>query len=98
MVLDLSIALGLWVVGYGLFGRFVTPQWKIVGKLLFYIGVAAGLSYYLGHWSLIWIIGHPAIGIGGHIWWCRRHGIHPVACTPRDRYLELRPWAREAGE
>ena len=45
--------------------------------------------------ALIWIIGHPSLGVAGHIWWCRRHGIDWLTCEPRDRYLELRPWAKE---
>ena len=98
VVLDLAIAFVLWLFGFTLFGRFVVPRWKIGGKFAFYLGVAAMLSYLIGHWSLVWIVGHPLVGIGGHVWWCSKHGIHPVTCTPRDRYLELRPWAREPGE
>ena len=97
MALDLSSALVLWLVGFGLFGRFIVPRWKVGGKLLFYIGVTAGLSYLFGHWSLIWVIGHPALGIAGHVWWCAKNGIHPITCEPRDRYLAMRPWAREPG-
>lgn len=95
MALDLAIALALWLLAFGLFGRFVAPRWKVGGKLVFYIGITAVLSYFLGHWSLVWVFGHPALGIGGHVWWCNKHGIHPITCEPRDRYLELRPWAQE---
>jgi len=94
MALDLGIALILWLLGFGLFGRFITPRWKVGGKLAFYLAITALLSHFVGHWSLVWVVGHPAGGIAGHIWWCRTHTIHPITCEPRDRYLALRPWAQ----
>jgi hypothetical protein len=96
--LDLVIALSLWVAGFAIFGRFIAPRWKIPGKLAFYLIVAALLSWLAGHWSLIWIVGHPLLGIAAHIAWCRRHGIHWLTCQPREVYLRLRPWAAEGGE
>ena len=36
MIADLIVALALWLIGYGLFGRFIAPRWKIFGKLVFY--------------------------------------------------------------
>lgn len=98
MKLDLAIALLLWLAGFAIFGRFIAPRWKIPGKLAFYLGVAALLSWLAGHWSLIWIVGHPLLGIAAHIVWCRRHGIHWFTCQPRDTYLRLRPWAAEGSE
>jgi uncharacterized membrane protein len=94
MTVDLTVAVFTWAAGYALLGRFIAPRWKIFGKLAFYLAASAVLSSLVGHWSLIWIIGHPALGIGGHIWWCRQHGIDWLTCEPRERYLELRPWAR----
>jgi len=97
MLMDVTIAVALWLTGFALFGRFIAPRWKVGGKLIFYLAVAAGLSAWVGHWSLIWIVGHPLLGIAGHVWWCRKHGINWVTCRPRDRYLELRPWAQQDG-
>ncbi len=93
MALDLAIAVVLWSVGFTLFGRFIAPRWKVGGKLVFYLAVSTVLTWWVGHWSLIWIVGHPLLGVAGHVWWCRRNGINWITCEPRDRYLELRPWA-----
>lgn len=97
MPLHLALALLLWAAGFLLFGRFIVPRWKVVGKLAFYLTVAAVLSATVGDWALLWIVGHPLLGIAGHVWWCRRHGIHWLTCRPRDRYLALRPWAAQDG-
>lgn len=97
MIFHLTLAMSLWAIGFLLFGRFIAPRWKVAGKLAFYLVVAALLSYFAGPWSLIWIVGHPFLGIGGHIWWCRKHGINWVSCQPRDTYLALRPWAADDG-
>lgn len=97
MSIDLGLALALWLAGFAVFGRFVAPRWKVAGKLIFFLAVSGAFSAWVGHWSLIFIIGHPALGVGGHIWWCRRHDIDWLRCQPRDRYLELRPWASGDG-
>lgn len=68
----------------------------LVGFALFLL-VTVGLSFWFGYWALIFVIGHPALGVGGHIGWCRKHGINWLTCEPRDRYLELRPWAQGDG-
>ena len=93
VVIDLALAVAIWFLGFGLFGRFIAPRWKVFGKLAFYMLVAVLLSWFFGHWSLVWIVGHPLLGVGGHIWWCRRNGINWVTCQPRGKYLQLRPWA-----
>ena len=95
LIIDLTIALTLWFAGFLIFGRFIAPRWKVGGKLAFYLAVSAALSFYFGHWSLLWIIGHPLLGIGGHIWWCNKHQISWLTCQPREKYLQLRPWATQ---
>ena len=69
---DLALATGLWATGFFLFGRFIAPRWKVIGKLLFYLLVTALLSWTVGSYAVIWVIGHPLLGVGGQIWWCRR--------------------------
>jgi hypothetical protein len=93
MIVDLVVAVLLWLGGFALFGRFIAPRWKIGGKLAFYLAVTALLHVAVGHWALIWVVAHPLTGIAGHAWWCRRHGIDWIRCEPRARYLALRPWA-----
>ena len=97
VVAHLALAVIIWIAGFLLFGRFIAPHWKVVGKLLVYLVVTAILSRTVGHFALIWIIGHPALGIAGHIWWCRKHGIDWLTCEPREKYLALRPWAAADG-
>jgi hypothetical protein len=97
MGIDLVIAMLFWMAGFAVFGRFIVPRWKVGGKLVFYLVVAVLLSRWVGHWSLVWILGHPLLGIWGHWLWCRRHGISWLTCQPRDRYLALRPWAAQDG-
>lgn len=91
----LIIAIIIWGIGYLHTGRFVRPKWKIPGKFLFYIGVSLGLAYWLGHYSLIFIIGHQLIGLAFHWITCKRHDINWITCEPRERYLALQEqWAK----
>lgn len=96
-IVRMIVAVVLWVGGFLLFGRFISPRWKVAGKLAFYLVVSWVLSMTAGNWSLIWIVGHPLVGVAAHAWWCRRNGINWVTCEPRDRYLQLRPWAQADG-
>lgn len=34
MLLDVGIAVVLWVSGFILFGRFIAPRWKVAGKFI----------------------------------------------------------------
>lgn len=97
MFIHMVLATTLWLCGFALFGRFIAPRWKIFGKLFFYLLVSYLLSIWLGNWALIWIVGHPLLGVAGHIWWCRQNSINWLTCQPRERYLELRPWASSDG-
>jgi hypothetical protein len=97
LVVNSVVALSVWLAGFAVFGRFIAPRWKVWGKLGFYLGVSILLSIAVGYWALVWIIGHPGLGVAGHVWWCRKSGIHWVTCQPRGRYLALRPWATTDG-
>ena len=97
MLIDLGLALGLWAFGFAVFGRFIAPRWKVAGKLVFYLAVTALLHAWVGHAALIWVVAHPTLGLVGHAWWCRTHNIDWLRCTPRERYLALRPWAAQDG-
>lgn len=88
------IAILIWCLGYLHSGRFVRPKWKIPGKFIFYVGLSAALAHWFGHWGLIFIIGHPLIGLLFHIKVCKAHGINWRNCTPRDKYINLQEqWA-----
>jgi len=91
----LLLALALWIAGYRHTGRFVRPRWKQAGKLAFYLGVSALLIYWIGPYSLIFIIGHPLIGLIFHLRVCEQHGIDWRNCQPWEKYLALQEkWAR----
>ena len=85
----------IWGLGYLHSGRFVHPRWKIPAKFFFYMGVSGILTYYVGAYSLLFIILHPLIGLVFHIRACKKHGINWVNCQPRENYLALQEkWGR----
>jgi len=88
----LTIAGGLQVFLFALFGRFEVPRWKVLSKIGFYFVLTWILATAFGWWSVIWIAGHPALGVVAHAFWCGNHGIDWRTCEPRDEYLRLRPW------
>ena len=91
----LLIAACIWFVGYFHNGRFVRPKWKIPGKFIFYMGVSFALVHWFGHWGLLFIVGHPLIGLIFHVNVCRKNDINWVTCEPREKYLELEEkWAK----
>jgi len=91
----IALAVIIWFTGYFHTGRFVRPKWKIPGKFLFYIAVSFGLIWWLGHYSLIFIIGHQLIGLAFHWRICKQNSINWITCEPRERYLELQEkWAK----
>jgi hypothetical protein len=92
--LYLFFAVVICMLGYIHSGRFVRPKWKIPGKFIFYTGVSFGLALWIGPFSLIFIIGHPLVGIIFHIRACRMNYIDWLKCEPREKYLELQErWA-----
>ena len=94
-IIYLFIAITIWVAGYFHNGRFIRPKWKIPGKFIFYVGVSFALVYWLGHWGLIFILGHPIIGLIFHIKVCKENNIDCVTCEPREKYIELQEkWAK----
>jgi len=91
---DLSLTALLWSLGALHTGRFIRPRWKLPGKAVFYLTVSALLSYYAGHISLIFVIGHPTVGLLFHIRACRQNDIDWFTCEPSDRYQALHDaWA-----
>ncbi len=92
----LGLAAVIWGVSYRLFGgRFIRPQWKKVGKFIGYMTASFILLILVGHFALIFIIGHQASGGVGHYMICKKHDIDFWTCQPEEKYLELtEKWAK----
>ncbi len=91
----LVVAVLVWLAGYFHNGRFVRPKWKIPGKFLFYVGLAFLMTHWYLHWALLFIIGHPLIGLLFHYKVCKKNQINWLTCQPRDKYLEIQEkWAK----
>lgn len=96
IAIDMTVAVALWSLMALRYGSLVRPRWKLPGKALFYLGVALALASTVGHWSLIFIVGHQLLGFVGHLAMCRKHAIDWWTCEPRDRYLALQTeWAED---
>lgn len=94
-IINLVVAIIIWFAGYFHSGRFVRPKWKISGKFVFYVLGSFALTYWIGHWALIFILGHPMIGLIFHMKVCKENNINWITCEPREKYLELQEkWAK----
>lgn len=84
----------LQTVGTSVFAVFEveTEPWRKALKWTLVLLLTLGLHALVGHWALLLPLGLAAAGLAFHLWWCRRHGIHPLRATPRRRYYELRGW------
>lgn len=91
----LIISILIWVAGYLHNGRFVRPKWKIPGKFIFYNTVSFLLVHWFGHWGVIFIIGHPLLGLMFHLKVCKENNINWRTCEPREKYIALQEkWAK----
>ena len=92
VVIDLLIAAVIWGSMYMWIGRFTLLQWKQGVRGVVFLAVSALLSYFVGHWSLVFIIGHPLLGLLIHVLWCRSHGLHWVRFDPEAYRASEREW------
>ena len=86
----------IWLLGFKLFGgRFIRPKWKIPGKLIGYMMLSFIALILFGHYALIFIIGHQAIGGVGHYLICKNNNIDFWTCEPESKYLAVtEKWAK----
>jgi hypothetical protein len=72
----LILAVMIWLLSYHFFGgRFIRPHWKKAGKFFAYIFILFVLLAIVGHFALIFIIGHQLLGGVGHFMICKKHDI-----------------------
>lgn len=89
----LPLALGLSVTW-----RLVWPRWKLMGKVVTYLGTVALLSWWIGHWSLALAYLHQSVGLAVHVWFSRKHGFTWYAVEDPDRYVRLsKEWVGHPG-
>lgn len=72
--------------------NLIWPRWKRYGKLLFSVVVSVLLAAMVGWWSLIFILGHPLMGLVGHLWWCRSHGFDWKSVDPEQYRASQEAW------
>lgn len=90
IVLDVALASVPMVVLAAITWRLVWPRWKLVVKLLLHPCIYALLSLYIGHWSILVAWLHQGLlGLGGHIWFSRKHGFTWYAVEEPERYTQL---------
>lgn len=90
LILDVVLATVPMVALAAVTWRLVWPRWKLVAKILIHPCLYAGLSLLIGHWSVpvAWI--HQGVfGLGGHMWFSKKHGFTWYAVEDPDRYVEL---------
>lgn len=92
--LELYILLALVILGASVFAAFEveTPGWRKALKWIVVSAATVGLYHVVGHLAASLPLGLALLGFAFHVWWCRRHGIHPIKATPRRKYYELRGW------
>ena len=96
LIYYLALAAVIWGLSYRFFGgRFVRPKWKQAGKFIAYILISSVLLLWVGHYALIFIIGHQALGGIGHYMICKTYNIDFWTCQPEEKYLEVtEKWAK----
>ena len=89
------VAATLFALGSVWFGRFEqeTPRWRRTLKLVLTVALPAAIAGRFGAAAGLGFVGFLlALGLTGHLVWCRKHGIDPWSAEPWQRYRELRGW------
>lgn len=59
------------------------------------MAVSGALLHFVGYYALLFIVGHPLIGLIFHIQACKKHNINWKNCQPVAKYMELQEkWAK----
>ncbi len=94
LLLPLLIAGAVSAVTAPLTLRLVFPPWKRFGKVVVYLSLATVLAFFFGWWSLLFILGHPALGLALHIAWCRRDGLDWQRLDAEEYRKSQEDWVR----
>jgi hypothetical protein len=95
VTLELLIYIAIVVPGLMICGRFEegTPLWRRFLKHGLILAITYALYVSVGRpWSWLWVLFMGAFGSTVHLWWTRKHGIHPLTAEPREKYYALRGW------
>jgi hypothetical protein len=84
------LAIVVFIFGYFHTGRHLRPRWKIAGRMLMYLGGATVTVVWLHHFSLMFIIGYPVVGLILHTQLCEKNGIDWWTCEPVEKFAALR--------
>lgn len=94
IAVELAVLLALVIVGPGTFAVFEgeTAPWRKILKWGLITAITLLAARWIGHAAVAIPVSLCVAGLTFHVYWCRRHGIHPLRATPRRRYYELRGW------
>ena len=99
MWMVIAITATIIAVGNILFGHFEekTPKWRRVLKTLFMLCLMGVISTWAGIGWACGLLGLMFIGVLViHGWWLPSKGINGWTGEPKDKYYELRGWAKGA--
>jgi hypothetical protein len=95
---EVAIVSTITSVGSIFFSHFEerTPKWRKVLKLFFFVFATAAISATVGRaWAFVFL-GITILGVLYiHVIWLPRKGINGWTGEPKDKYYELRGWAKK---
>ena len=92
---ELLALFALHTVGFAVFGKFEShsPWWRSILKWTITLGAVWVISTNYGHSAALYtILAMTVLSVIVHFVWCYKHGIHPIAATPRKKYFAIRGW------
>jgi hypothetical protein len=101
VTVELLIYIAIVVPGMMIFGHFEerTPLWRRFLKHGLILAITYALYVSVGRpWSWLWLVFMGVLGITVHLWWTRKHNIHPLTAEPREKYYALRGWKMDASQ
>ena len=95
---EVALVTTITAVGTIFFGHFeeLTPKWRKLAKLIFFILVTTSLSATLGRvWALSFLGATLLFVFYVHAIWLPQKGINGWTGEPREKYYALRGWKKK---